>query len=214
LDEVTKAELSAGADPYRRALLRQERSVNTRKAIVRAARQMWAEKGYDETTVEDLCELAGVGRSTFYLYFESKELLLIELAYATARGVAADLDSTATDGSLDERLRTFIDGLTQRMERTPRSLARNVMRQVSIGNVTSRRLAGSAILFDDILGGIVRDAQNRGEVQPQVDPTDIGEVMSGMILDALERWAGGDDRRTLRESLELRVGLLLGAIRA
>jgi AcrR family transcriptional regulator len=210
---MTKADLSPSADPYRRALLRQERSVNTRRAIVRAARGLWAEKGYAETTVEDLCELAGVGRSTFYLYFDSKARLLIELALATARGVAADVESTAPDSTLDERVGAFIDGLTSRMERTPRNLVRIIMREVSMNTVTSRQSASGEILFDDVLATIVRDAQHRGEVRSNVDATDIGEVMAGMILDALERWAGGDTKRTLRQSLELRLGLLLAAIR-
>ena len=187
--------------------------MNTRRAIVRAACTLWAEKGYAETTVEDLCEVAGVGRSTFYLYFESKERLLIELALATARGVAADVETTAPDSTIDERVRAFIDGLARRMERTPRGLAKIVMRQVSMSAVTSRQTASGDILFDDVLAAIVRDGQGRGEVQSNVDATDIGEVMAGMILDALERWAGGDNKRTLRQSLELRLSLLLTAIR-
>jgi AcrR family transcriptional regulator len=210
---VSKADDPPSRDPYRRVLLRQKRSINTRNAIVRSARQLWAEKGYAETTVDDLCELAGVGRSTFYLHFESKERLLIELALATARGVADDVGATASDAALDERVAAFIDGLTRRMERTPRTLAQIVMRQVSMNAVMSRPSASGEILFEDVLAGIVRDAQDRGEIQPNVDPTDIGEVMGGMILDALERWAGGDARRTLRQSLDLRLGLLITAIR-
>jgi AcrR family transcriptional regulator len=210
---VTKADVSPSGDPYRRVLLRQKRSINTRNAIVRAARQLWAEKGYAETTVDDLCELAGVGRSTYYLHFESKERLLTELALATARGVADDVGTTAPDATLDERVAAFIDGLTRRMERTPRTLVQIVMRQVSMNTVTSRQSASGDILFDDVLAGIVRDAQERGEVQPSIDPTDIGEVMAGMILDALERWAAGDAKHTLRQSLDLRLGLLVTAIR-
>ena len=211
---MTKADLVPSPDPYRRALLRQERSVNTRRAIVRAARTLWAEQGYAETTVEDLCELAGVGRSTYYLYFESKERLLIELALATAHGVAADVETIAPDSTIDERVGAFIDGLARRMEGTPRSLARIVMRQVSMSAVTSRQTASGEILFDDVLAAIVRDGQGRGEVRTNVNATDIGEVMAGMILDALERWAGGDNRRTLRQGLELRLNLLLAAIRS
>ena len=67
--------------------------MRTRRAIVRAAAQLWTERGYDETTIEEICAAAGVGRSTYYLYFDSKERLLIELSIATAGGVAADVDA-------------------------------------------------------------------------------------------------------------------------
>ena len=55
--------------PYRRSLLRQERSQNTRRSILRSAAGLWAERDFDSTTVEDICAAAGVGRSTYYLYF-------------------------------------------------------------------------------------------------------------------------------------------------
>ena len=205
---------SSATNPYRRSLLRQERSVNTRRTIVRAAAQLWRERGYNETTVEDICLAAGVGRSTYYLHFESKERLLIELALATARGVAADVDRRAEGGSLESELEAFVDGLVRRMEGTPRSLTTAIMRQVSISNVSPARPAEEGeILFDDILTRTLRDAQRRGEVRPDVEPREIGEVLAGMTLDALQRWAGGDAHRTLRQSLELRIDLVLAAVR-
>ena len=59
--------MTAGeAHPYRRALLRQERSRLTRDGILRAALDLWREKGFERTTVEDISARAEVGASTFY----------------------------------------------------------------------------------------------------------------------------------------------------
>jgi AcrR family transcriptional regulator len=210
---MTTASSSASTNPYRRALLRQGRSVNTRRTIIRAAARLWGHQDYAETTVEDICAAAGVGRSTYYLHFESKERLLIELALATARGVAADVETGVQGGTVDDELRTFMDGLVRRMEGTPRSLAVTVMRQVSITSVSSRQPAEEDVLFDDVLTRVVREGQERGELRAEVDPRDVGEVMAGMTIDALQRWAGGADERTLRQSLELRFDLALAALR-
>ena len=51
----------------------------TKKAIFQAFLQLLNDKGYESTTVQDIIELADVGRSTFYCHYESKELLLDEL---------------------------------------------------------------------------------------------------------------------------------------
>ena len=51
----------------------------TKKAIYQAFLQLLNEKGYESTTVQDIIDLADVGRSTFYCHYESKELLLDEL---------------------------------------------------------------------------------------------------------------------------------------
>ena len=72
-------------------------------------------------------------------------------------------------GSVDHALRVFIDGLVRRMEGTPKSLAALVMRRVAAANVTSRPVPGEPFLFDDILAGIVRDGQQRGEIRTDVD---------------------------------------------
>ena len=51
----------------------------TKKAIYQAFLQLLNDKGYESTTVQDIIDLADVGRSTFYCHYESKELLLDEL---------------------------------------------------------------------------------------------------------------------------------------
>jgi AcrR family transcriptional regulator len=211
---VIETELSMEApQPYRRSLLRQQRSLNTRRVILRAAAQLWAEQDFDSTTVEDVCAAASIGRSTFYLYFESKERLLIELARETARGVATDVDTWAHADSVDEAMRVFIEGIVRRMEGVPKALAALVMRRVAVANVSPRPVPGDPILFDDILAGIVGDGQRRGEIRTDLDAREIGEALAGMTLDVLERWAGGDPKRTLRQSLEFRLNLFLDAVR-
>ena len=58
---------------------RDRRVSKTKKAIYQAFLQLLNDKGYDATTVQDIIDLADVGRSTFYCHYESKELLLDEL---------------------------------------------------------------------------------------------------------------------------------------
>jgi AcrR family transcriptional regulator len=204
---------SVNPNPYRRSLLRRERSLDTRRKLVRAAARLWSEKGYDATTVEDICAAAGVGRTTYYLYFESKEKLLVELTLATARGVAADVEAAVNSGTLDEQLRAFVDGLVRRMQSVPKSLAALVMRHVAPGAVQSRPPKGDTVLFDHILGDILLDGQRRGEIRADVDTQEIGDILGGMTMDALQRWAGDSGSRSLRDSLQLRIDLVLDGIR-
>lgn len=44
-----------------------------REALVAAAFQLFLERGYEQTTVDDIVALAGVGRRSFFRYFPSKE---------------------------------------------------------------------------------------------------------------------------------------------
>lgn len=55
------------------------RIAKTKKAIFQAFLTLLNDKGYDEMRVQDVIDLADVGRSTFYSHYASKEALLEEL---------------------------------------------------------------------------------------------------------------------------------------
>lgn len=52
------------------------RSVRTRNALSEALLALLAERGWDEVAVQDLCQRADVGRSTFYSHYPNKDALL------------------------------------------------------------------------------------------------------------------------------------------
>ena len=55
----------------------------TREKIVSAAMELFAKKGFDKSTVDEIVAKAGVAKGTFYLYFKSKDDLIKELAFET-----------------------------------------------------------------------------------------------------------------------------------
>jgi AcrR family transcriptional regulator len=66
-----------------------------RSELVAIAGALFAERGYEETTVEDIISVAGLSKGAFYHHFRSKEDLLDALAERAARHAVAMLDETA-----------------------------------------------------------------------------------------------------------------------
>src|SRR6266705_3027281 len=65
---------SASATPIGR---RQRRSAEIRERLFRAALNLFGQKGFAETTVEDITNAADVGKGTFFNYFPSKDHILL-----------------------------------------------------------------------------------------------------------------------------------------
>jgi len=61
--------------------MKKKNSRNTKRKIVSAAWQLFYEQGYDDTTIEEIVEVSGTSKGSFYHYFEGKDALLSSLSY-------------------------------------------------------------------------------------------------------------------------------------
>jgi AcrR family transcriptional regulator len=202
----------AGAS--RGTLGRQERGKETRRNLIRTAARLWGERDFDSVTVEEICSEAGIGRTTFYLHFESKERLLASFAGATAAGVAADLDEAHEADSLDEQLDVLIRGIARRMQAVPKALAQLVINSQRLGLMK----AGPAVRacstrFADLLREVLLAARRRGELIDDADPAELGEILGALTMDAIEAWAAGRSRRALASVLRSRYALVVDQLR-
>lgn len=61
---------------------RADRQLERRAELLRAARRVFATRGYHEAKVDDIAAQAGVAKGTFYLYFKDKRSIFVELLSA------------------------------------------------------------------------------------------------------------------------------------
>ena len=58
---------------------KQQRSIQTKQLIIKAAFQLYAQKGIHGTNSKEIAEKAGVSIGSFYSYFKNKKTLLLEI---------------------------------------------------------------------------------------------------------------------------------------
>jgi len=91
--------------------------------LLDCAQRLFFERGYDNTTVNDIIREAGLSKGAFYHYFVSKEALLEALAARLARDSIAELRPLLEDPSLDAigRINALFSGARQlNIELAPR----------------------------------------------------------------------------------------------
>ena len=91
---------------------RERRKADTRRRILDAARQLFAEKGYDATRPQDIARAADVGAGTFYLHFEGKRAAYLAFTDQVA-GELQDLIRSRVQraSSFREHLELALDAL-------------------------------------------------------------------------------------------------------
>src|SRR6186997_294357 len=95
----------ASASPIRQA---DQPRGDKREAILRAATDVFAGRGFFNAQVADVARAAGVAAGTVYLYFRGKDDLLISIFEKTMKeAIAAGRESIASLSDPSERLRRF-----------------------------------------------------------------------------------------------------------
>ena len=68
-----------------------------RLQILVAARDVFAKRGYHQTTIDDIVLSAGVARGTFYLYFDDKRAVFVDLIDRFAAKLSMAIERIVTD---------------------------------------------------------------------------------------------------------------------
>jgi AcrR family transcriptional regulator len=194
----------------RRTALAQDRSKQTRRRLVRAAVQLWTERGFDrgveETTVEEIARVAGVTKGTFYFHFAHKEDILLELGWGTAEALYEEaIRGVATRRPGLALVRQLLVSLARRVEAVPRpAVERAVAGFYASG--APRPVPGRRDLHHG-LAVALDAARAQGELPATVDADELARVLAALAMDAVLRWARGDGRR-LRPLLHSRAEVI------
>jgi TetR/AcrR family transcriptional regulator, cholesterol catabolism regulator len=89
----------------------------TRSGIFRAALDLFASRGFEAVTVEQICSSADVARGTFFLHFPSKVALLEEWNRELAAELAERLHDPGDSALL--QYRTLVEQLSEQWQRRP-----------------------------------------------------------------------------------------------
>ncbi|MFJ6679243.1 TetR/AcrR family transcriptional regulator [Microbacterium sp. NPDC091382] len=163
---------------------------SSREVLSEAACELFLERGFDATSVTDIAARAGVSRSSFFNYFESKEAILW-----------SSLDTRIESLRTDAPLRDPQSGLAQMLhDLEPDSLALALVNAHAMGLVDELE-RGAAVRSARIAAVVSASLVARGAAQ--VPAAICGAAHAGAVMVAIERWArAGAGRASLSGELD------------
>ncbi|MGA2812524.1 MAG: TetR/AcrR family transcriptional regulator [Candidatus Acidiferrum sp.] len=184
---VPQADASDRTSPL--ADRRARRGAVIREALFRAALDLFAEKGFAETTVEDITEAADVGKGTFFNYFPSKEHLLVAFSDMQIGKLQAAVDVVLESNQpMPSFLRSLSLNMTSEPARNPsiiRALLQANLSSPSVREIMRRNHErGHALLTK-----LVEAGQKRGEIRNDLPAGEIAHVFRQTVLGTLLMWS-------------------------
>jgi len=167
---------------------RERQSVERRERLFRAALDLFARKGFAETTVEDITNAADLGKGTFFNYFPSKEHTLLAFGeMQLAKLKAAFEEMRSANVPVPVFMRSLGARMTQEPIRNPaiiRILLQSFLTdspvRESVLNLQNRVIA--------IHTEMIRIGQSRGEIRNDLPPEVIAHVFRQTIFGTLLFW--------------------------
>jgi AcrR family transcriptional regulator len=168
---------------------RQRHSAAVRQRLFDAAMQMFAERGFVKTTVEDITNAADVGKGTFFNYFRSKEELLNSFGETRIAKIRTALREALRGGEpLEIVMRRLYFNLTLEPTRT-RELTRSMILAM-LSNEKVREFACEKLQRSGSLTAkIFSLGQERGEIRSDARPSDLAQLFKESHFGAMLLWS-------------------------
>ena len=161
-----------------------------RVRIMTAAERLFSEKGYAQTTIEDISKASEYSRRTIYTYYESKEDILHHIIEKGLRSLKTDIENAANDNAgFVEAFRAVFRAKSCNRKEYPHSL--ETLKRSGAAEI--ERLAASDTLknilclgteINEILEALIVRGQKNGDVRKDVVPVLTVYVLS-TSLDSL-----------------------------
>jgi TetR/AcrR family fatty acid metabolism transcriptional regulator len=195
------------------ALAERADKADKRDAILRAAIETFAARGFFHAQVADVARSAGVAAGTVYLYFRGKDDLLISIFERTMReAIAAGRESLAARATPRERLREIARLHLERLGRD-RHLA--VVFQVELRQSTKFMERFSATYLRQYLGiirDVIAEGQAKGEFRRQINPTLASKMLFGALDEMATNWILSRRKYSLAAQADSVVDLFVGGL--
>ena len=168
---------------------RGERAGDRHRQILDAAVIAFAEKGFYKTRVSEIARHAGVADGTIYLYFKSKDDILIKLFEVRMEEILQGLEKALEHlESPKEKLEGFIRLYVSIVDRDPQ-LAEVITVELRQSGKFMREYENPAFRkLLRYLSSIIEDGQERGVFRNGLDPRIAARGVFG-ALDEITLWA-------------------------
>jgi len=189
---------------------RERKKLETRTALEAAALRLFAERGYEQTTVDDIAEAADVAVRTFFRYFQSKQHVLFG---DVALGIAARLRTALRERPAKETPVEAVRAALGAMELDDAEQQRQVLDRLRLLQRLPELGGTYHLLFQQLHDVIAEEvAERTGKPVTDLHPQLLAAAATGALKAALTVFEVSGGRRRLAELRDKAYTLLTAGL--
>ncbi|GGN45138.1 ScbR family autoregulator-binding transcription factor [Streptomyces fuscichromogenes] len=160
---------------------KQERALRTRRLLLDAAAEAFADKGFPGVTILDIAELAEMTKGAVYFHFANKEAVALALADEFYERLAELVDSARQgSGSPLEAVRGILTR-TATAFRDDKIIQAGARLQVEQAFIEAA-LPVPYVKFTSVLTEVLTEAHEAGQLRPDCVPDALGRVLTSAFF--------------------------------
>lgn len=188
---------------------------STKNRIIASARSLFAEQGYQKTTVADISRQAGLSEAALYEYFHGKEDLLLTIPDLWVSELIKGLEDQlfGIKGAFN-KLRKYLWWNMRRIEQEPLDAKIVYLFLKTNANFMKTEVYSNVKILYSHLIDIFEEGKRTGEMKSDLDPYMARNVFIGTMDHLVIRWLLKDMSYSIFENLEETFALLVDAFRS
>ena len=188
---------------------------NTRNRIIESAKKLFADQGYQKTTVVDISRQAGLSEAALYDYFQGKEDLLLTIPDLWVLELIGDLKEQlfGIKGSIN-KLRKFLWWYLRRIEEAPLDAKIVYLFLKTNANFMKTEVYSNVKTLYSYLIEIFEEGRASGEMKSDLNPYFARDIFVGTMEHLITRWLLKERSYSLFENLEEIFDLMIDGFRA
>jgi len=187
----------------------------TKNRIIESAKRLFAEQGYQKTTIVDISRQAGLSEAALYEYFHGKEDLLLTIPDLWVSELIKGLEDQlfGIKGAFN-KLRKYLWWNMRRIEQEPLDAKIVYLFLKTNANFMKTEVYSNVKILYSYLVDILEEGKTSGEMKPDLDTYVARNVFIGTMDHLVIRWLLKDMSFSLFENLEETFALLVDAFRS
>ena len=188
---------------------------NTKNRIIESAKKLFADQGYQKTTVVDISRQAGLSEAALYDYFQGKEDLLLTIPDLWVSELIGDLKEQlfGIKGAVN-KLRKFLWWYLRRIEEAPLDAKIVYLFLKTNANFMKTEVYSNVKILYSYLIEIFEEGRASGEMKSDLNPYFARDIFVGTMEHIVTRWLLKERSYSLFENLEEVFNLMIDGFRA